>query len=520
MSYHNRNPPWQQQRTIPQPRFGGCPVGPIFSGVGRAGTSISVNASAGVRAKQCWIEFALLLFVLGFAFLSYLYGVASSELRLFPFKIIRDAWIAGNALYDAAKEEFNGMPPGALAFETKSAPLQVALNVRPPDQGLILMTGGPYKLMAMCPELGCMAWIMDRSGSVYHSWPLRRDAPWGDLERHHGFTTIDNIYPEGLHLYDNGDLLVGYQARNTYPYSVGLAKFDKNAKLLWQRESLTHHWFYVDRKGLIYAPSHELTDSPLPIPGKVEPLSCEEGKIYEDSIIVLDSSGALVRKFSVLRSLLDSGYGGLVYLTKSPCDPLHLNDVRVLEEEDASEYPRLSQGDMLISIRNLNTVAVIDATSTRIKWIASGLTLRQHAPRYLRGNRILVFDNLGGSANQGGSRLAEIDLASHAVTTLFPRVNTPPELDFFSEIAGHVSLDSERSRALVSLTMQGRIVEVDLRTGEVLWEYEDTYDVTPYTEASGKGADQRFARFGFTGAYYVETTDFLSDGMKQAAVPR
>ena len=149
---------------------------------------------------------------------------------------------------------------------------------------------------------------------------------------------------------------------------------------------------------------------------------------------------------------------------------------------------------MLISIRNLNTVAVIDGTSTHIKWIASGLTLRQHAPRYLRGNRILVFDNLGGSANQGGSRLAEIDLASHAVTTLFPRMNTPPELDFFSEIAGHVSLDSERSRALVSLTMRGRIVEVDLRTGEVLWEYENTYDVTPYTEASGKGADQRFAK--------------------------
>ena len=248
-------------------------------------------------------QVALLLFVLGFAFLSYLYGVASSELRLFPFKIIRDAWIAGNALYDAAKDEFNGMPPGALAFETKSAPLQIALNVRPPDQGLILMTGGPYNLMAMCPELGCMAWIMDRSGSVYHRWPLRRDAPWGDLKRHHGFTTIDNIYPEGLHLYDNGDLLVGYQARNTYPYSVGLAKFDKNAKLLWQRENLTHHWFYVDRKGLIYAPSHELIDSPLPIPGKVGPLSCEEGKIYDNSIIVLDSNGTIVRKFSVLRSL-------------------------------------------------------------------------------------------------------------------------------------------------------------------------------------------------------------------------
>ena len=113
-------------------------------------------------------------------------------------------------------------------------------------------------------------------------------------------------------------------------------------------------------------------------------------------------------------------------MTTAPCDPLHLNDVRVLNGKDALEYPTLSPGDLLISIRNLNTVAVMDAATTRIKWIASGLTIRQHAPSYLGANSILVFDNLGGPAEKGGSRLVKIDLASHAVATLFPRASTPP----------------------------------------------------------------------------------------------
>ena len=195
------------------------------------------------------------------------------------------------------------MPPGALAFETGSASSQSAqtmADARPSDKGLILVTGGPYELMAKCPELGCLAWIMDRSGTVYHTWPIHRDAPWGDVKRHVGFSNPDNIYPSGLHLYDNGDLLVSYQARNTFPYSVGLAKFDKNGTLLWHKESLSHHWFYVDRDGLIYTPSHQIIDSPLLVSDTKQSIFCAEKKIYEDIVLVLKPDGEVVRKISVL----------------------------------------------------------------------------------------------------------------------------------------------------------------------------------------------------------------------------
>ena len=102
MSPHNRNATWQQQRNIPQPRFGGCPGRPDLLRLRARPRHVQLSeTSGGIRAKQCWIELRLLLFVLGFAFLSYLYGVASSRFSLFPYEIVREAWIAGKALREA-----------------------------------------------------------------------------------------------------------------------------------------------------------------------------------------------------------------------------------------------------------------------------------------------------------------------------------------------------------------------------------------------------------------------------------
>jgi hypothetical protein len=460
------------------------------------------------------------LFVLGLGFLSYLYGVVSARFGLFPYEIVRDAWDGGRALQEVWAEEFTEMPPGSLSFEAQSVKMSAGVPDRVPEPGreLILMTGGPYMLMSECPELGCLAWIMDRAGTIYHTWPVDRAEPWGDMGRARGFSQIDDTYPEGLHLYDNGDLLVSYQVRGTFPYSVGLAKFDKNGKLLWKSESFTHHWFYVDENGMIYAPSHEIIDSPLAIPDTNKQLVCTQGKIYRDTIIVLSPEGKVSGRIPLLQMLFESDYRGLVILTQDSCDPLHLNDVRLLTKEDAPAYPELAAGDMLVSLRNLNTMLVLDGKTARAKWAASGLTLRQHAPRFFGANSILAFDNEGGPLEKGGSRIVKIDLASRRMSTVFPRADTPPELNFFSEIAGHIDLDANRSRALVSLTMQGRVLEIDLATGQVLWEYDHVHDVSGYMESTGQGMDQRFARFGTTGAYYVNGASFLVDDVEQAAI--
>ena len=85
------------------------------------------------------------LFALGLAFLSYLYGVASTRFELFPSEFVHDAWIGGKALYEVWAAEFDRKPPGAMSFEPGPARIEHAARgggSAEPDRDLILVIGG------------------------------------------------------------------------------------------------------------------------------------------------------------------------------------------------------------------------------------------------------------------------------------------------------------------------------------------------------------------------------------------
>jgi Arylsulfotransferase (ASST) len=450
------------------------------------------------------------LFVLGLSSLAYGYGVASAKFELFPYQYVHGGFVAARALYQAHSDDDVA---GILAFNPTGMTFAAATSESNSGaEDLILMTGGAGVLMDHCPELGCLAWIMDRQGTVYHVWPINAEEPWGDTERLSGDIRAQNFYPTSLHMYDNGDLLVSYHGRNTYPYGVGLAMFDQHGALRWKNETFSHHKFEVDTEGTIYTPAHNIIESrTLDLADTNQKLKCDDGKIYDDVIKIVSRDGVVIEEISILRALFASGFAGLVRMTDVPCDPIHLNDVRLLDAADAPEYPGLAPGDLLISLRNISTLAVLDPAAKRVKWLISGATIRQHSPRYIGNNRILVLDNSGGPAGKGGTRLAEIDLAAPSAETVFPLPESQ-NLDFFTEIAGHYDLDSERSRALVALTMQGRLVEIDLASRQVLWEYKNTHEVGDYLESIGERPEEDFATFGLSAAYYVGRPSFLVAG--------
>ena len=151
---------------------------------------------------------------------------------------------------------------------------------------------------------------MDRDGVVYHAWPIDPAVQWGETLS--GFAQPENITPIGAHVYDNGDLLATFQGRNTFPFGVGVAKFDREGKLLWKKENNAHHWFDIDDQGLIYTVAHRLRDSPIELGDTDRYLNCEDGQIYEDFVVVLDSDGNVVEEFSLLDAYVKSGYAGLL----------------------------------------------------------------------------------------------------------------------------------------------------------------------------------------------------------------
>jgi hypothetical protein len=122
-----------------------------------------------------------------------------------------------------------------------------------------------------------------------------------------------------------------------------------------------------------------------------------------------------------------------------------------------------------------------------------------------------VFDNRGGTRidGKGGSRIIEIDAASHRAHTVFPKPDSSPSLDFYTNVSGHFDLDRARARALVALSEQGRLLEVDLKTGRVLWEYLSIHDISEYQQSNGEDAPQAYALFSINSAYYADAPAFL-----------
>ena len=125
----------------------------------------------------------------------------------------------------------------------------------------------------------------------------------------------------------------------------------------------------------------------------------------------------------------------------------------------------------------MDLIAAIDGATHGIKWAVIGRTVRQHSPRVTPDGSILVFDNLGGDRETGGSRIVRLTYGEDTVETVFPGPDTPEDINFWTRQVGHIDPHPDGSRALVSLTGQGRFLEIDLRRGRVLWELVNSHDL-------------------------------------------
>lgn len=460
------------------------------------------------------ISFSSLFFVLSLCFFSFGYGVAAVHYHLWPHPVIVHAKEALDAYLAARRDALQNRP---VEFEfpedgTITGPTVSSHANAFHDNEYIFMDAGVDQFTEQCPRFGCLAVIMDRSGTIVHSWEIDPHGVWSDLDQLEGINSPDSVYSVGAHLYPDGHLLVSFQGDNTYPYGVGLAMFDRDSHLLWKRKSRSHHWFSVDERGYIYTPEFRKIELPIVLMDRHLEIHCSQGGMYQDVIAVLDPDGNEIEVIPLIETFIRSGYTGLLFeannsqaalpLVHDECDPSHLNDVRVLSAAQTADSALLNAGDLLISMRSMNTVAVLDAKTRLVKWADSGKSVLQHSPRYLGGDRVLLFDNLGGNSAQGGSRLLEIDMNSRTARAAFPASDSPDDVNFFSASGGHIDINRDGRRVLVSLSRQGRLVETDLHSGKILWEFLNTHDISQYYKSHSNDAD-RFGRFTTQTASYI-----------------
>lgn len=258
-----------------------------------------------------------------------------------------------------------------------------------------------------------------------------------------------------------------------------------NADVCCGRWIMTHHSITPGGNGGYWIPAHrpidevsdELLISELTRP-QLERITAAANHGYENIILFIDRDGRVQKTFSILRALYEGGFERELYdaLKVRPSDPTHVNDIEVVTRSLASKVDGVDVGDLLVSIRQMNMLAILGHQDGRIKWHITGPWIRQHDPDITADGNIVLFNNGSRKLAFGrppGSNIMELDTASGKTKILFPADATGA---FYSDIMGEHQLLPNGNRMIVE-SSAGRVFEVDEKRGTV-WDY-----VAPYNSA-------------------------------------
>jgi hypothetical protein len=191
------------------------------------------------------------------------------------------------------------------------------------------------------------------------------------------------------------------------------------------------------------------------------------------SIEVVEETQAILRDASYhceLRRALQR----LRALPGSPCDVLHTNTLELLDVHPGGIWDR---GDLLICMRELNTVAVIDPAHAKVRWWWGVEELSgPHQPSVLPDGRILVFDN---GLNARRTRLVVVDPNTRKIVWNW---SAQPPQSFFCPLAGGCELLTN-GNLLVTNSTAGGAFELTM-DGQIVWQL--TLPVTVYGAERGR----------------------------------
>jgi hypothetical protein len=291
--------------------------------------------------------------------------------------------------------------------------------------------------------------LMSLDGEVLHEWrtdfrrlwPGRRIPAGGPVP-----------HWRSVQLQDNGDLLAIYEG-------LGLVKLDRHSRLLWKRAGTHHHDLDVADDGRIHVLTFRRMRHPrFPFP------EAPDGRIDVDFVSVLDAGGRVLREVSILDAFLDSDYAGLLEAAPRVRDVFHTNGLEVLDGRLAEKLPAFRAGNVLISVRSLDALAVLDLERERVVWALTGSWRQQHDPTLLDDGHLLLFDNLGGRG--GFSRVLELDPVSREVVWSY---EGDAANGFRSELRG-ASQRLPNGNTLVTDSQHGRAFELTPEK-ELAWEF-------------------------------------------------
>jgi hypothetical protein len=314
---------------------------------------------------------------------------------------------------------------------------------------------------------GMKADLVSMTGEVLHSWSRSFEEVWPDPNHVPDFRPDLNISWRRVHLYPNGDILVVYSSPDLTPYGLGLVKLDKDSNVVWRFSGNVHHDIAVDPDGRIYVPIQEIATKRYNTHVSFQTPYLGEG------VAVLDENGNLVRKVQLLDAIIRSDRRSLMstlFLKSLQGDFIHLNTVQYIDADLAKRFPFAKAGQLLLSMREMNTIAILDMETEQIVWSMAGLFHRQHEPQLLPNGNILIYDNRGhGEASEGPTRILEFDPLTQAVVWKYAGTVEDP----LSNPAWGSQQRLPNGNTMIVDSINGRVLEVTPNK-DVVWQYRVT----------------------------------------------
>lgn len=397
------------------------------------------------------------LSILGLAILSFLAGAAVVEFQLFPYgAVLERPFQALRANMEKATHDHS--PKGSIWWKKVDHDKRgVTKNKK----------GEAFEGYTAYQTIGSKAFLIDMEGNRLHEWEMPFHEAWPDPPHIDDPVEEESIKWSGAHVFPNGDVLANYTANGDTPYGYGLIKLDVDSNIIWKYSDHVHHDFTVGDDGSIWTITHDFRDlSSAPVPTMPDKFRNE--RILEDFAVKLSPSGEEIRRIPLTEAVLDSPLGSKLgkWHNGAKWDLLHANNVEPIPADFARHHDFAEPGQLLLSFRELNTIALVDQESEKVTWFQRGFWVKQHDPDPLPNGNILIFDNLGYNGPGGRSRVAEYNPENGEIVWSY---TGDKEEKFFTKWGGKQTMLPNQN-VLISENLRSRLFEVN-RDGEIVWEF-------------------------------------------------
>lgn len=245
-------------------------------------------------------------------------------------------------------------------------------------------------------------------------------------------------------------------------------------------------WEFEEPQGVLFHHDHQLLENGnvlILCSRTLDRPALSDQPLIDDCLMEVDIAGNIVWEWQTADHFADFAF------TQEEKDKIfavggdwaHANSASEIPLDTSHADPDFRAGNIIISYRHLNSIAIVDRSTHQIVWRTKNLTIGQHdakmLPNSLSGaGHILVFDNGQGgdygdeTLSRNFSRVVEIDPVSTSIAGQYTAGDSGLANYYFwsSFVSGAERLPN--GNILICEGAYGRIFEVT-QSGEIVWEF-------------------------------------------------